>query len=87
MAEQQTSQDQELQEAQTRISHRISGFFLGLIGIMSLVAAIAYLALPGNDQAQPLGPLRRPLRLSPLRCATRVATGSSRARASRSRCR
>jgi hypothetical protein len=55
MAEQQTPQDQELQEAQTRISHRISGFFLGLIGIMSLVAAVAYLALPGNDQAQPLG--------------------------------
>jgi hypothetical protein len=47
--------DQELQEAQDRISHRISGFFLGLIGIMSLVAAVAYLALPGNDQAQPLG--------------------------------
>ncbi len=55
MADQQVPQDQELQEAQTRISHRISGFFLGLIGIMSLVAAIAYLALPGNDQAQPLG--------------------------------
>ena len=55
MAEQQIPQDQELQEAQTRISHRISGFFLGLIGIMSLVAAIAYLALPGNDQAPPLG--------------------------------
>ena len=55
MEEQQVPQDQELQEAQTRISHRISGFFLGLIGIMSLVAAIAYLALPGNDQAAPLG--------------------------------
>ena len=52
MAEQPTSQDQELQKAQNRISNRISGFFLGLIGIMSLVAAVAYLALPGNDQAR-----------------------------------
>jgi hypothetical protein len=51
MAENETPQDHELQEAQNRISHRISGFFLGLIGIMSLVAAVAYLALPGNDQA------------------------------------
>ena len=48
MAEQQVPQDQELQEAQTRISHRISGFFLGLIGIMSLVAAIAYLGAAGQ---------------------------------------
>ena len=52
MAEKETPQAQELQEAQNRISHRISGFFLGLIGIMSLVAAVAYLALPGNDQSQ-----------------------------------
>jgi hypothetical protein len=50
MAERQIPQDQELEEAQTRISHRISGFFLGLIGIMSLVAAVAYVAMPGNDQ-------------------------------------
>lgn len=53
MADKETPQDQELQEAQNRISHRISGFFLGLIGIMSLVAAVAYLALSGNDQARP----------------------------------
>ena len=83
MAEQQITEDHELQEAQTRISHRISGFFLGLIGIMSLVAAVAYLALPGNDRHRPSGPSRRPLRPSPLRCTTRVVTGSSRARASR----
>jgi hypothetical protein len=48
MAEEPT-QDQALEEAQTKISHRISGFFLGLIGIMSLVAAVAYMAMPGND--------------------------------------
>jgi hypothetical protein len=54
MAEERTPQDQELQQAQTRISHTISGFFLGLIGVMSLVAAVAYLALPGNDQARTL---------------------------------
>lgn len=52
MAEQPTSRDQALQEAQSRISHRISGFSLGVIGIMSLVAAVMYVALPGNDQAR-----------------------------------
>ena len=52
MADQPTPEDQELQEAQNRISHRISGFFLGLIGIMSLVAAVTYVALPGNDTAK-----------------------------------
>jgi hypothetical protein len=51
MAEEPT-QGQALEEAQTRISHRISGFFLGLIGIMSLVAAVAYTAMPGNDHMQ-----------------------------------
>jgi hypothetical protein len=52
MAEEPTPQDHELQEAQTRISHRISGFFLGLIGVMSLLAAVAYMAMPGNDHVQ-----------------------------------
>jgi hypothetical protein len=55
MAEQPTSQDQELQIAQNRISHRISGFFLGLIGVMSLLAVVAYVALPGNDQVRTVG--------------------------------
>ena len=52
MANQPKPQDQELQEAQNRISRRISGLFLGLIGIMSLLAAVAYMALPGNDTAR-----------------------------------
>ena len=33
---------QEQQEAQLRISNRISGFFLGLIGVLSLLAAVIY---------------------------------------------
>jgi hypothetical protein len=52
MAEERTPQDQELQKAQTRISNTISGFFLALIGVMSLVAAVAYLALPGNGHVR-----------------------------------
>jgi len=52
MAEERTPQDQELQDAQARISHRISGFFLGLIGALSLVAAVAYVAMPGNGHTR-----------------------------------
>lgn len=33
---------QQQQEAERRISNRISGFFLGLIGVLSLLAAVAY---------------------------------------------
>ena len=85
MAEQQVPEDQELQEAQTRISHRISGFFLGLIGIMSLVAAIAYWRCRAMTSTASRG--RSGGRSDRhRRDTTRVATGSSRARASRSRC-
>lgn len=37
-----TQPDSQQQEAQLRISNRISGFFLGLIGLLSLLAAVAY---------------------------------------------
>jgi ABC-type transport system involved in cytochrome bd biosynthesis fused ATPase/permease subunit len=70
MTETETSQDQELQQAQKRISHRISGFFLGLIGIMSLVAAVAYLALPGNDQTQTMPMAGRMMAATPAQTVT-----------------
>src|SRR5215470_5484836 len=44
---------QEQQEAQLRISNRISGFFLGLIGVLSLLAAVIYVghgATSGTSQ-------------------------------------
>jgi hypothetical protein len=50
MEEQSTQQEQERREAELKISKRISGFFLGLIGLFSLVAAVAYVALSPADQ-------------------------------------
>jgi hypothetical protein len=45
---------QEQQEAQIRISNRISGFFLGLIGALSLLAAVAYVGNgAGGGTSQP----------------------------------
>lgn len=54
MAEEPTPQDQELQEAQERISRRIGGFALGLIGVMTVAMAVAYVAVPGHHMARPV---------------------------------
>ena len=50
MAEQPDPQEQ--QEAQVRISNRISGFFLGLIGGLSLLAAVAFVSYGNGDRMQ-----------------------------------
>jgi hypothetical protein len=50
MEEKSTKQEQEQQEAELKISKRINGFFLGLIGLFSLLAAVAYVALAPSDR-------------------------------------
>jgi hypothetical protein len=52
MPEQQNPQEE--QEAQIRISNRISGFFLGLIGALSLLAAVAFVSYGNSDRMHPM---------------------------------
>jgi hypothetical protein len=49
-----TQPDSQQQEAQLRISNRISGFFLGLIGVLSLLAAVVYVG-EGATTSMPQG--------------------------------
>jgi hypothetical protein len=54
MADEVTQEERELQEAQLKISNRISGVFLGLIGVLSLLAAVAYVGFSDNIGSQPV---------------------------------
>lgn len=65
MEEQPTQQERDQQEAELKISKRISGFFLGLIGLFSLLAAVAYVALSPSD--------RQPVAAAPTAQAVTVA--------------
>ncbi len=60
MADHATREEQEQQEAQLRISNRISGFFLGLIGVLSLLAAVAYVGFSGNNGSPPVAAVPAP---------------------------
>ncbi len=47
-----TDRERELEQAQAKISNRISGIYFALIGVLSLVVAVALVASSGGDQTQ-----------------------------------